>query len=316
MKKIEELMGKWWFRIALIAAVALVMFVLAMCFMPKDTGDVHYANDGAFTIVSILAVYLAIVLMYVATDIMDDMRFKIGKALRMIIFIGSLALVVLALLIGVISYIIAVGGGKEIQPVFDGLGIAPIITYVMLYFFVVGRFEKTENSEPDRKKQFILTVVSLVAPIIVGIVLALILKLINNSTISLIILSALVVIAVGSFVLSYKRYGFLLGGMKEFDREKPEYSDSDFDPGQYGEWEAKFMTTINNEVRDMYTSVNVYAYLVDGCVHVDVKIDYYGSNDAEIQASHRSELGEKARSAYASVAKACPYSSKLNIQFV
>lgn len=314
MNGIEKLMSKWWFRLVLILATGIILFVVSMCTIPQETDKTNYANTG-FTVFSVLGIYIAITLMYLTTDIMDNMRLKVGKVLRKLIFFVSLALFAAVLFLGLLDYIIQVKDGDVIQPFYDGLAFAPILTYLFLYFFVVGKYEETENHQPNRKKQFVVMLIAFILPIAIGIVIAWALKAINDSGIAFIVLVVLLVLVVGSMVVSYKKFGFLLGGMKEYDREKPaSSSDTLSQVSDCQDWEAKFMYEIQHNFYDTYTSVSAYAYIVDGCIYVDAKINYYGSNDEGIRASAINDIADKVRSVYREVAKECPYSSKLNIK--
>ena len=310
MNGLEKLTSKWWFRLAILAGYAIIMFILAMSTIPSNSDGVFYAND-LLTIMGVIFVNIATIVMYFATDILDDLHFKITKLLRKLLLLISLAAVGLALLLGGISYIINANNGEVLLPFYDGIGLAPFMSYAFLYFFVVGKFEKANEKEPNRLKQVILLVVALVAPIIVGIILVLILKMIDNSTISLIVLSALLVIYILSFVLSIRKYGLYLGGLKEYERERPAPTTHTHSDVTYGEWENKFTSKIEGYAYGTYTTVSCYASMYGDKIEVKVKIDYYGSNDDSICAKRISEIAKDVRIAYSSVAKECPYSSKL-----
>ena len=73
-------MSKWWFRLVLVAGFASVLFLVNMILMTKagDKGETHYANDGVLNISGWL-IYLSIIPMYLATDILSYVNFKIGK---------------------------------------------------------------------------------------------------------------------------------------------------------------------------------------------------------------------------------------------
>lgn len=318
MKKVGTLMGKWWFRLILIIAVAVIVFIVSMCIIPSDRETVKYINDGTSTLVSVLLVYPACILMYFATDIMSDMKLKIGKVLRKILFIISLVLFVAGTLIGWITYLTRVdnasGAMNVIQPFFDGLGLAPVLTYAFLYFFVVGRYEVIGDREPKRVKQFVLTLIGLLAPIAVGIIALLILKIVGNVTVVKIAIAAILVLIAIGFIISFKKYGFFLGGIKEFDRDKPKYSPSSGFESTDGEWENKFKEKIENYAYGAYKTATVYASLYEGTISVTVKIDYFGSSNGEIIAKSINEMINDVKSAYKSVAKKCPYPSKLQIE--
>lgn len=320
MNKIEKLMSKWWFRLVLIVAFSLLLFIVGMLLIPNDRETVQYANDGVLTITDIVLCSLASILMYFATDVLDNLRLKIGKFFRKLILLISLGLFILALLIGLGTYIVNVNGGKVIQPVFDGIGLAPFMTYTILYFFVVGKFEVLDDKEPNRKKQFILTLVALIAPVIVGIVLALVLNVIGNATVALIILIIFALVIVIAFISSIKKYGLFLGGTKEYDREKPVNTDTTSSDSTFsgGEWETKFVSEIEKQAYGPYTSVSVYASLLHGCVTVDVKVDYFGGtsySDPKYILKTKNDIANQIRRCYKKIAKQCPYSSELNIKF-
>lgn len=312
MKTLENLMSKWWFRLVILSVFTLVMFILAMSLIPNDREIVHYANDGTLTVMSSILVNLAVIVMYFTTDVLDNLHFKIGKFVRKLLLLISLGAVVLTLLIAGISYLVNVSKGNVMQPFYDGIGLAPFMTYAFLYFFVVGKFEVLDDKKPNRLKQFILTLVAYIAPIIVGILFVLILKKVNSSTVSLIALIALYIILVLSFVNSIRKYGLFLGGTKEYDRDKPVYTSTS--NSTYGEWENTFKSKIEGHAYGMYTTVTCYAYKFNGVIEVRVKIDNYGSSDVRITARRISEISSEVKSVYASVAKKCPDSSKLKIE--
>ncbi|MCH5171747.1 MAG: hypothetical protein J1F31_02815 [Erysipelotrichales bacterium] len=312
MNKLENLTSKWWFRLAILLGFALVMFILAMSLIPNDRESANYANEGTLTVMSCILVNSATVVMYFATDVLDNLHLKIGKIIRKLLLLISLGVVALTLLIAGISYLINVTKGYTLQPFYDGIGFAPFITYVFLYFFVVGKFEVVNEKGPNRLKQFILILVACIAPIIVGILFVLILKLINSETVSFIALIAFYAILVLSFVFSIRKYGLLLGGTKEYERDKPVYTSTS--NSTYGEWENTFKSKIEGHSYGMYTTVTCYAYKFNGIIEVRVKIDYYGSNDDSIIARRISEIASEVRNVYSSVAKKCPDSSKLKIE--
>ena len=313
MNGLERLTSKWWFRLAIIAGYALIMFILAISTMPSNSDGVFYANNS-LTMLSVIFVNIGAIVMYFTTDILDNLHFKITQFLRKILLLASFVAVGFALLLGGLSYIINANNGEVLLPFFDGIGLAPFMSYAILYFFVVGKFEKVNEKEPNRLKQFILLIAALVAPIIVGIIIVLILKMVDNSTVSLIVLSALLAIFVLSFVFSIRKYGLYLGGLKEYEREKPAAPTTSHSDVTYGEWESKFTSKIEGYAYGTYTTVTCHAIMYGSKIEVKVKIDYYGSNDASICAKRINEIAKDVKAAYTSVAKNCPYSSKLIIE--
>lgn len=323
MKKLEKLMSKWWFRLVLVAGFAAVLFLVNLILLTKagDNGETHYANDGVLNITGGL-IYFAIIPMYFATDILDYVTFKIGKLFRMLILLFSFAFSIVMVLVGLVGYVHAVKEGDIMRPVIDGFGIAPFLTYAFLYHFVVGRYEKI-SKEPNRISQFYVTILTYIVPIIFGILLVLILKSIDNSTVTLLVLIAILLLLVGSFVISIRKYGLLVGGVKEYDKEhendnvSTSSSSSSSEPSEAQEWKENFIDAIHHQGDyPVYSSVNASATYSKNKIYVHVKIEYYGygSRQAEIAASRLKEIASEVRSIYHQVAKKCPYSSKLNIE--
>ncbi len=320
MKKLEKLMSKWWFRLVLVAGFASILFLVNMILMTKagDKGETHYANDGVLNISGWL-IYLAIIPMYLATDILSYVNFKIGKLLRKLILLLSFAVCIIMVLIGLIAYIMGVKDGDVMRPVIDGFGIAPFLTYALLYHFVVGRYERI-NKEPNRISQFFVTILAYIVPIVFGIILVLILNAIDNSTVTLLVLIAILLLLVGSFVISIRKYGLLVGGVKEYykehenDVDSTPSSTSSSIPSEAQEWKEKIIDEINHGAYGTYCSVNASAVYNKGKIYVHVKIEYFGSSQAEIIASRLKEIASDVRSYYHRAAKKCPYSSKLDIE--
>ncbi len=311
MKKFETLMSKWWFRLALIAGFTAILFIVNISLATSYNGDRNkLANDGVLNVVGWFT-YLAVIPMYFATDILNNMRFKIGKFLRKVILLIALAICVLSTF-GLISYLISVNSGKEMRPFEDGFGIAPFITFTLLYHFVVGKYEVI-NKEPNRMKQFIVTLVAYIAPLIVGVLLILVLKSVDNSTISFIALIALILILVGSFVISIKKYGLALGGAKELEKEMENIrSSSTMVSGESNDWTSEFEHVIGGGAYGTYVDIDVSAKLRNNKIYVLVRFNYFGSSDASITASRNSEIAKEIDGYYRDVAKKCPYASQLN----
>ncbi|MGM9813779.1 MAG: hypothetical protein ACI32C_02625 [Candidatus Enteromonas sp.] len=316
-------MGKWWFRLAIVAVFSLVLFILGLSLIPGDRETVKYANDGTCTVPNVIFMMISTLLMYFATDVLIDVKWKIGKAFRKIVMIVSFGIFCLMLLIGLITYIIGVNNGGAIQPFYDGLGLAPYLTYAFLYFFVVGRFEKVGDKEPNRIKQFILLLCRLVLPIAIGPILMLILNAVNNSTVTLIVLIAILLVLAVGFIVSIKKYGFFLGGQKEFDRDDRVEDGSSYSSTS-GEWETKFVQNIEGHLGyGQYVTVRAYASLCKENIEVNVTIEYYGAsrdlngNDLNPKATQQilDEAAGQVRGYYKKVAKDCPYSPELNIEY-
>ncbi len=315
MKKIETLMSKWWFRLALVAGLAFILFIVNMILMTKAGGNegTHYANDGTLNLVGWL-VYLSIIPMYLATDILSNMRFKIGKLLRKLILLISLAIYVIMVLVGLISYLMHVKDGYEMRPFLDGFGVAPFITFTLLYHFVVGNYEVT-NKEPNRKKQFIVTLIAYIAPMIIGVLLVWILNLVDNSTVTFIALIVLILILVGSFVVSIKKYGLYLGGQKEFAKEMESIRNSTGTvDGESNDWTSAFEHGIGGGAYGTYVDMDVTARLKNDTIYIHVRYRYFGSSDAGIIASRHNEIASDIKGYYNDVAKKCPYASKLSME--
>lgn len=317
MKKLGKLMSKWWFRLILVAGFASVLFLVNMILMTKGGGenDPKYANDGVLNISGWL-IYLSIIPMYLATDILSYMNFKVGKLLRKLILLFSFAIAIIMVFVGLISYVIGVKDGDVMRPVIDGFGIAPFLTYALLYHFVVGRYEKIDK-EPNRTSQFFVTIIAYLVPIVLGILLVLILKSIDNSTVSLLVLIVFLLILVGSFVLSIRKYGLLLGGVREYKKEHENdvvSTSSSAAPDAVQEWEGKFIYAIGHGAYGMYSEAHPSTSFDKGKIYVYVKIEHYGAMQPEIKAKRLQEIASDVRKIYHQVAKKCPYSSTLNIE--
>lgn len=319
MKGLEKLMSKWWFRLILVAGLAIVLLFVNLFILTKagNTEKTHYANDGVLNISGWL-IYLSIVPMYLATDILNNMRFKIGKLFRALLLIASFLLCIIMVLVGLINYLKNAKDGDVMRPVFDGFGLAPFLTYTLLYHFVVGRFESAAYpvNGVKRRIQFFVTLLAYILPIILGMLLVLILKSINSTTVLFIALIAIPVLLVGSFVVSIRKYGLLLGGSKEFEREKPvsSSSSSSASSGESNDWTSEFENALNRGPYGTYVEVDAYATLINSTIYINLKLHYYGSSNPEIIASRNKEIVSEARSIYSRVAKKCPYASKMNIE--
>jgi hypothetical protein len=324
MNKIEKLMEKWYFRLAVILGIGIILLLCSLIFIPKNKDGVEHINTG-MSILCVLFGYPAIIVMYFVTDVLDDMHFVLGKIIRKILMIASLAVCAFATLLFVFMYVQGVNAQKAnvISPFYDALGFAPILTYTILYFFVVGHFEKTDNVEPDRKRQFISMVIGCVSPVIIGTIVLLILKLIKNPTITTIIIVGVMLVIVASFVKSISKYGFNLGGLKEYNRDYPNNTSIeeiyagqealDAESARQDEWCAKFKKEIEGYPY-IGARAEVYAsYSPDYGLTVNVGIfgdSYYD----DLRAKEHTKAAKEIKDVYYKVARSCPYQSELNIE--
>lgn len=314
MEKLKNLMDKWWFRLIILAGFAILYFILSFSLSPNNE-NAKYANDGVLTVLSALLVYPAIIVMYFTTDILDNLHLQIGKFVRKVLLLVSLGVFFLTLALVGFTYLFAVNDGKIMQPFYDGIGLAPFMTYAFLYFFVVRKFEVIDkNKTPDRLYQFILIILGCLAPAIIGMLFIWILSSINDATVTFIALLAFMALIVLPFVFSIRKYGLFLGGLKEYERDKPVYTPSSSSNSTSGEWENKFVSKIESYAYGTYTTVTCRAFLYNGVMEVNATIDFYGTNNVSIRAQRINEIKNDIQRAYKEVAKNCPYSSKLFIE--
>ena len=341
MNNLVKLMSKWWFRLCIFAGFAVIMFILTMClalnydailgYVNEDGTGYKYLNDGGASMVSVLAVYPAVILMYFACDIINNLRFKVTKLLRTLLLVASLVLYAVILLL-VCTIPLADGAEKPVGSAFiDGLAFAPLLTYPLVYFFIVGKFEEMENFQPNRIKEFILILSSLTAPILIGFLLMLIIKLANNATVTFIVYIAFMLIIVVGFIVSFKRYGFYVGGIKEYNREHPSSkssasssssSSSDTSDGteSANTWANRLQDAIKSAA-GQFTYIDCYTSVYGDTITLKVKINafYTSKDDPNYAERHPREFNSAAKDVervWKETAKNCPYSSELDVEDV
>lgn len=338
MNNLAKLMSKWWFRLCLFAGFAVIMLVLTLVLGANyetiigETTANKYMNDGGAPFVACIGVYPAVILMYFACDIINNLRFKVTKLLRTLLLIASMVLYAVILLVVCIMPL-QNGADKPVGNSFiDGLAFAPLITYPLVYFFIVGRFEETDNFKPNRIKEFILILGSLILPVLLGFLLMLIIQLAKNATVTYVVYIGLMAIIVVGFIISIKKYGLFVGGLKEYRREHPSSSSSSSNSSSSGEaynddgsesvysWASKLESAIKS-VSSQYTYIDCYASTYENTITLNVKINvfYTSKDEPEYAERHPREFNDAAKDverAWRNAAKDCPYSSELNVEDV
>lgn len=336
MEKFNRLMSKWWFRLVLFAGFGLIVIISTIITAILTGNPNHPASFNALGvereasfIVNIVA-YVALLLMYFTCDILNNLKVNIGKFLRKLLMIVSFVVYLVCLIaVGVIFIKDSMNG--QIKNAFvAGLTLAPLMTYPIVYFFIAGKFEETKDGEPNRLMQFILIMVSLLLPILLGSIIMLIILKVGGKGVTYGILIALMALIGIGFFVSFKRNGILhdkvyVKGSSSDSSSGSGYSSnsssssddaSNRNVESISSWAKKLQAAIENCGGQNYMRVTCDARTYSDSIELDVKIDmgYVIKNMPDMARSQYEFLASDIERKWREVAANCPYNSQLSCE--
>ncbi len=166
---------------------------------------------------------------------------------------------------------------------------------------------KKYTDNKGRFKDYLKGIISLIGGVLLIIIGVVLLEILPLAIVLFIIGVPAVITGLGLIIHNKKNNTHYSGSSSSSSASSGSASTS-------GEWENKFKEKIENYAYGAYKTATVYASLYEGTISVTVKIDYFGSSNEEIIAKSINEMINDVKSAYKSVAKQCPYSSKLQIE--
>ncbi len=334
MEKFDKLIKNKWFRFVLVVGLSILFAIIGGILVsnywslsglkPYEQSYYDPGNTAAMAYCS----YIPTILMYVVCDLVDDLKWKVSRFLRSILFMVSLILYAFFLIMGVAMNI---QGGTIGNAIVAGFAYGPMFTYPLMYFFVVGRFEEFDGYKANPITQLIFTLGAYIVPIILGIIIMAIVKAVDNSIVSIIaflILPALVII---KFISSYKEVGFNLGGFKEYKRDQEKgnsssststsYSNDEENDDPYKgdlakkyadmkEWKYKIAKALEN--CDNHVSCDDVQYGDDGFIlSIVIDMSYEAKADPESVQYKYENIVSNVKSTFDRVGNECPFAVQL-----
>ncbi len=323
IKKLESLMDKGWFRIVLFLAFGVFSIVVACIFAILGNYISLTGGEEGYMFLMYAIGYPTLILMYYVCDVINNSKHSVTKFIRRLLMIISLIVYLFLLICACCIFIQDFNEGNIKNAFFAGWGFAPLITYPLVYFFLAGRFQNNVS----KRTQFILLLGANILPILLGFIIMLILRGVNNSTTTKIVLIGFIVLIILAFIVRIKKHGFFVDDINySSSSSTSDYSSSDYssDDNDYdsavrnmetmASWRYKLSQAIINSGGRNYMTVSCDTRVSDSVIYLDVTIDVsYVAKTMPDMLEHEYEvMCKEVERAWRNAARDCPYDSELN----